>query len=164
MTIDRTTTVAFTGHRTYDGRAAEMLCATIAALYHRGYRTFMSGMAVGFDLAAAEAVIACRAQLPGLHLLCAVPFEEQPRQFSAVDKQRYAALLATADAVEIVCAHYLSECYTLRNNFLIDNASTLIAYYDGSAGGTHYTFRRAQRQRLEIINLFIDPQQTLPGL
>ena len=60
MTEDRLTTVAFTGHRTYGGQAATALRATVGELYARGFRTFLCGMAMGFDLAAAEAVLACR--------------------------------------------------------------------------------------------------------
>ena len=60
MTEDRLTTVAFTGHRTYGGQAAAALRATVGELYARGFRTFLCGMAMGFDLAAAEAVLACR--------------------------------------------------------------------------------------------------------
>ena len=64
MTEDRLTTVAFTGHRTYDGQAAAALRATVGELYARGFRTFLCGMAMGFDLAAAEAVLACRSPRP----------------------------------------------------------------------------------------------------
>ena len=60
MTEERLTTVAFTGHRTYGGQAAAALRATVGELYARGFRTFLCGMAMGFDLAAAEAVLACR--------------------------------------------------------------------------------------------------------
>ena len=47
MTEDRLTTVAFTGHRTYDGQAAAALRATVGELYARGFRTFLCGMAMG---------------------------------------------------------------------------------------------------------------------
>ena len=57
MIADRRTSVAFTGHRTYRGAAADALRRTVGELYARGFRTFLSGMAVGFDLAAAEAEI-----------------------------------------------------------------------------------------------------------
>ena len=46
-------TVAFTGHRTYEGEAQQELAAVLRELYAEGYRTFLSGMARGFDLAAA---------------------------------------------------------------------------------------------------------------
>ena len=56
MIADSRTSVAFTGHRTYRGAAADALRRTVGELYALGFRTFMSGMAVGFDLAAAEAI------------------------------------------------------------------------------------------------------------
>ena len=56
MIPDPCTTVAFTGHRTYCGEAAAALAAAIRGLHAHGFRTFLCGMAVGFDLAAAEAL------------------------------------------------------------------------------------------------------------
>ena len=57
MIPDPCTTVAFTGHRTYCGEASAALAAAIRGLHAHGFRTFLCGMAVGFDLAAAEAVL-----------------------------------------------------------------------------------------------------------
>ena len=75
MYIDAATTAAFTGHRTYSGQANERLCDAVRSLYADGYRTFLSGMAVGFDMAAAECIIALRNELPDIRLVCVVPFE-----------------------------------------------------------------------------------------
>ena len=66
MIPDPCTTVAFTGHRTYCGEASAALAAAIRGLHAHGFRTFLCGMAVGFDLAAAEAVLELRDSLPGL--------------------------------------------------------------------------------------------------
>ena len=81
MFSDRTRTVSFTGHRTYCGEADAALAETLRQLYAEGYRVFISGMAVGFDLAAAEAVLALREAYPEVRLVCAVPFEGQGRRF-----------------------------------------------------------------------------------
>ncbi|MEG2366043.1 MAG: SLOG family protein [Alistipes sp.] len=164
MNFDRTQTVAFTGHRTYDGRANAALLEVLQQLYTEGFRTFMSGMAVGFDLAAAEAVEVLRAAHTDVQLLCAVPFVGQERHFSPADQVRYRALLARADEVIYVCESYCPECYALRNNWLVDRASVVVAWYVGSAGGTRQTVQRARRAQLRIENLWIDPQQKLPGL
>ena len=56
--------MAFTGHRTYRGETGDALSRTLEELCARGFRTFLSGMAVGFDLAAAEAVLALRERCP----------------------------------------------------------------------------------------------------
>ncbi len=64
MTCERSHTAAFTGHRTYRGEAAEALASLLGDLHAEGYRRFLCGMALGFDMAAAEAVLALRAAHP----------------------------------------------------------------------------------------------------
>ena len=51
MTCERSHTAAFTGHRTYRGEAAEALAALLGDLHAEGYRRFLCGMALGFDMA-----------------------------------------------------------------------------------------------------------------
>ncbi|MDE6070127.1 MAG: DUF1273 domain-containing protein [Alistipes sp.] len=167
MIDDLSAAVAFTGHRTYDGRADEALRQTVVACHARGVRTFLSGMAVGFDLAAAEAVLACRDELPGLRLVAVVPFEGQQARFSALDRARFDRVLAAADETIVLSPVYHRGVYTVRNDFLVAHAAHLIAWFDGSPGGTHYTVRRAARFGRRIDNLcpagpaFPGPQPTL---
>ena len=229
MTEDRLTTVAFTGHRTYDGQAAAALRATVGELYARGFRTFLCGMAMGFDLAAAEAVLACRdsqtasalspaaasaaafpsaaasaavppasvlspaaasaaafpsvaasaavppasafspavdsvsaffpephsphTPMPGLRLVAVIPFRGQESRFPAADRERFRRVLAAADHSVTLSPSYHAGCYAVRNNYLVEHAALLVAWYDGSPGGTHYTVRRALVRGLEFINL-----------
>ena len=94
MIADSRTSVAFTGHRTYRGAAADALRRTVGELYARGFRNFLSGMAVGFDLAAAEAVLELRERAPGVRLVAAVPFRGQEMRFSPADRERFRRVLA----------------------------------------------------------------------
>lgn len=139
MIADSRTSVAFTGHRTYRGAAADALRRTVGELYARGFRNFLSGMAVGFDLAAAEAVLELRERAPGVRLVAAVPFRGQEMRFSPADRERFRRVLAEADSVEVLAPAYHRGCYAVRNDFLVDNARVLVAWYDGSPGGTRYT-------------------------
>ena len=233
MTEDRLTTVAFTGHRTYGGQAATALRATVGELYARGFRTFLCGMAMGFDLAAAEAVLACRdsqtasalspaaasaaafpsvaasaavppasvfspaaasaaafpsvaasaavppasafspavdsvsaffpephsphTPMPGLRLVAVIPFRGQESRFPAADRERFRRVLAAADHSVTLSPSYHAGCYAVRNNYLVEHAALLVAWYDGSPGGTHYTVRRALGRGLEFINLHPHP-------
>ena len=153
MIADPRTSVAFTGHRTYRGAAADALRRTVGELYARGFRTFLSGMAVGFDLAAAEAVLELRERMPGVRLVAAVPFRGQEMRFSPADRERFRRVLAEADSVEVLAPAYHRGCYAVRNDFLVDNARVLVAWYDGSPGGTRHTVSRALRRGLEFVNL-----------
>lgn len=87
MQDPRSHTCCFSGYRpekmpfrTYDPDAVQALEAALdrAVEYavSQGYHTFLSGMAAGFDIWAAEAVIRARAH-HDIRLLCAVPHDHQ---------------------------------------------------------------------------------------
>lgn len=153
MAINRLHSVAFTGHRTYQGEAREALFACIRQLADGGFTTFLSGMAQGFDLAAAEAVLALRAEGLAIQLVAVVPFASQANNFSAADRDRFRKILATADEVILLASEYHRGCYQQRNDFLVDHAAHLVAWYNGSRGGTQYTFLRALKHGLTLHNL-----------
>lgn len=159
--FDRDITLCFTGHRSYDGCCDEELRCAIREYYARGYRIFLSGMAVGFDHAAAEAVLQLRGELPGISLVAVVPFEGMERKFSKQARAHYDAILAAADKVVLLAPHYSAGVYAVRNNFLVDTSSATIAYFDGSKGGTAYTVRRTIKALHLYTNLYISPQQDL---
>lgn len=134
-------------------------------------------MAMGFDLAAAEAVLACRdsetgsafspasapdphfpyTPMPGLRLVAVIPFRGQESRFPAADRERFRRVLAAADHSVTLSPSYHAGCYAVRNNYLVEHAALLVAWYDGSPGGTHYTVRRALGRGLEFINLHPHP-------
>ena len=93
------------------------------------------------------------APLPGLTLVAVVPFAGQEGRFSAADRERFRRVLAAADRCVVLAPAYHAGCYAVRNNYLVEHASLLVAWYDGSPGGTHYTVRRALRRGLELVNL-----------
>ncbi len=134
MTCERSHTAAFTGHRTYRGEAAEALASLLGDLHAEGYRRFLCGMALGFDMAAAEAVLALRAAHPEVRLVCVVPFAGQDRRFPAVEQERYRRILEAADETVVLRDDYRPDCYARRNDRLTDGASAVVAWYDGSSG------------------------------
>lgn len=153
MTDPIARTVAFTGHRTCRSEAIAPLRQTIEALYAEGFRRFLSGMALGFDLTAAEQVLACRSAHPDIELVAVIPFAAQAERFPARERQRYGRILTEADEVVCLASHYHAGCYAVRNDYLADHAACLAAWYDGSPGGTRYTVRRAEQRQRRILNL-----------
>ncbi len=156
--MERSKTVAFTGHRSVEGigeaELSRRLDEAIMECYNQGYRMFITGMAVGFDMLAAEAVLRLRATHRDIHLEAAIPFPGQPERFGFVDKQRYAYLLKNADSQTTLSGYYHSGCFHRRNDYMINNASMMIACWDGKpSGGTHYTYTRALQQGLSVVNL-----------
>ena len=154
-------TACFSGHRTYDGSRNEELARVVRELYALGYRNFLCGMAVGFDIEAAEVVLALRQELAGVRVVAVVPFEGMQKGFSEEWKSRFEHIIAEADEVVTLATKYSVEVYTVRNNFLVDNSSACIAYFDGSKGGTAYTVNRAVKSLLRLTNLYHNPQREL---
>ncbi|MDE6710917.1 MAG: DUF1273 domain-containing protein [Alistipes sp.] len=153
MIRDTSATVAFTGHRTYRSEADAALRRKIGELHAAGCRTFLSGMAAGFDLAAAEAVIACRSRLPGLRLVAAVPFEGHINRFSCEDQERFRRIMAAADETVVLSECYHRGVYMVRNDYLVSRAARVVAWFDGSPGGTRYTVQQALRSGRQVDNL-----------
>ncbi len=144
---------AFTGHRTYRHEADELLRRTVARLHASGIRTFLSGMAIGFDLAAAEAVLSCKTGQTDIRLVAVVPFRGQQLRFSAYDRARFERILAEADEAIFLSESYSRGSYAIRNNYLVAHAATLVTWYDGRAGGTRHTVERALAQNRKLIHL-----------
>lgn len=146
--------VAFTGHRTYDGKANELLRATIGELYNKGARHFRVGMAQGFDLAAGEAVVALMHSKEDIILEACIPWPEFNIRFDTASRDRYREVLAHATIVRYAADKYQPAIFHLRNDMLVEGAHTLVAWWDGGKSGTCYTVKRARKLGLIIKNLY----------
>jgi len=151
---------AFSGHRhiSHDSISSlrEILIATILHLYEEGYRTFYCGMAIGFDLLAAEVVVSLRSTISGIEFVSVIPFAGQERYYSPEDKCRYLRLLSQSDRSITIAPSYSKFAYLRRNDYMLQHSSLLIAYLDPnkSQGGTAYTFRKAISMGRKTITLF----------
>ncbi len=120
----------------------------IADLVQRGYTTFLSGMAEGFDMMAAEEVVKLKTINPHIKFIAVIPCHEF-REFSLHD----AEIFNQADEVIAVSDKVETKAYHARNRFMVDNSSTLVCYFDGKGGGTKYTVNYATLHKKQIINL-----------
>ncbi len=149
-------TLCFTGHRYHTASPEDelRLADALETAYADGYRVFISGVAEGFDLAAAEAVLRLREHKPDAVLVAAVPFRRQAAKYGDSDRRRYERILSMADESAILSEHYDYGCYYVRDDWMTGRSSRLICWYDGSDGGTRYTVKSALRGGLEIVNLY----------
>ena len=159
LKFDRTVSAAFTGHRFYDFSQRvfiqERLTSAISEAYDHGIRNFISGFALGIDLMAAQLVQSLKCNLPGISLTAAIPFEGQAERYNIYDTRVYGRLLELADKVIVLSDCYYPRCFLDRDEFMVENASYLIAYYDGrEKGGTYYTIKKARARGIPIINVY----------
>ena len=141
-------TCAFTGHRPQnlpfgfneeDERCIDLKKALreqiINLIENEGVTHFISGMAIGVDMYAAEIVLGLKASYLGITLESAIPCESQ--------------------AATLIQTHYTPDCMDKRNRYMVDHADVLIAVWDGSPSGTGKTVRYAHQQGKSVT--IIDP-------
>lgn len=153
----------FTGHRPEKLHCGEeivraKLAREIDRAIAEGYRTFISGMARGVDIWAAEIVLERRKENPALRLICALPYPGFGDRWGKEWKGRYQAILAEADLEKAVCPSFFMGSYQKRNEWMVDHAGRVIAVYDGEAGGTRNTILYAQKRKVEVRILSSDDQ------
>lgn len=152
-------TAAFTGHRWYDSSrkqcVIEKLESCVREAYKNGITNFISGMAIGFDLLAADLVLSLKQECPAITLTAALPFGEQASRFNERNKSRYYKCLSQADDIVILSNDYTAKCYLERDRFMVEHSSLLIACYDGrNKGGTFWTVNYAARIGKNVINIY----------
>lgn len=168
MQILRASACAFTGHRPksfpwgYNEDdpdcvlLKQVLAEQINALVEDGVTGFISGMALGVDLWAAQIVLELRKKNPLLNLCCALPCEGQERKWPFYAQAQYRSILKQADKTVWVGKEYSSDCMLTRNRYMVDQASVLLAVYNGTyRSGTGMTVRYAESKHRKII--IIDP-------
>ena len=162
------TACAFTGHRPksfpwgYDetspacGMLKEVLAGQIKALADNGVTEFISGMAQGTDLWAAQIVLDLRENNPAIRLCCALPCDNQEMKWPNPMQRQYCSILEKADKVVRTGRVYTKSCMLDRNRYMVDHAGILLAVYNGSyRSGTGMTVRYAESRQRRII--LIDP-------
>lgn len=151
-------TCCFTGHRPEKLTRSELdIChdleAEIRKAITEGYTTFISGMAQGVDIWAAEIVLRLRQEGQALQLICAIPYEGFEAGWTADWQRRYRSVLQSADAVNYICARRCRGCYHIRNRWMVDRSSRIIAVYAGQSGGTKATIDYASRNSISIFQI-----------
>lgn len=144
---------AVTGHRIvgedFDGAALEVKLKKIASL---GYEIFLVGMAIGFDLECFAALKRLREKGENIKICAVIPCSDQSVRFDEQEKKAYNDFIASADYTVKEDKPYYKNCMLVRNDFLVDNSSLLLAYYDGrKTGGTAYTISRAVKRGVDVV-------------
>ena len=147
---------AFTGHRTLDALfSPRKLKKEIKKLILAGVDTFYNGMAMGFDLLAAEKTLELKKKYPHIRLILCIPCYNQERNFSEKDKGRYAEICKKADEKVVLADGYYRGCMQNRNRYMVERADVLIAHCNKDEGGAAYTVRCFKKCKPEREIIFV---------
>ncbi len=131
----------------------ERISNQIGRLIADGANEFYTGMALGVDTWAAEAVLEHRKSHPEIKLIAVIPCPEQPSKWNSADRKRYRTILEKCDRTLTISPFYTRDCMHKRNRALVELCDVLIAVYDGKKGGTQYTvdFAKSRGKRVLVI-------------
>ncbi len=146
----------FTGHRPEklgmpEWRLRLMLKKAIRQAVQDGFTTYITGMAKGVDLIAAEIVLNLRRRDSRLKLICALPHPDFGQHWDGGWTERFQRVLAAADLTRCVCPGFSYNSYQIRNQWMVDHSSLVIAVFNGESGGTKNTLDYAEKTGVPCV-------------
>lgn len=149
-------TCVFTGHRELSTDfSKKKLKEAVKTLITRGVDTFLCGMAMGFDLIAAETVLSLKRKNPDVKLVACIPCIGQEKYFSKADQKRYVTAVNKADEKVILSDSYYRGCMQVRDKYMAERGDVMIAYCKKEEGGAAYTVRCFQKAHPENEIIFL---------
>lgn len=146
----------FTGHRPEKLKLSEQKLAAqlemeIKRAIASGFTTYITGMAKGVDLIAAEIVLRLRERDDRLKLICALPHPGFGQHWGGGWTERFQRVLAQADLSRTICPNFSRASYQTRNEWMVRHSALVIAVFNGEPGGTKNTLDFAQRSNVPCV-------------
>lgn len=118
----------------------------------------ISGCALGIDQWWMETGI--KLNLP---VIAAVPFKGFDSKWPISSQKYLQELLDKCQEVKYICEPgYAAYKLQKRNEWMVDNCDLLIAYWDGSSGGTKNCWDYAVKQKKDLIR--VDPNELVGSI
>lgn len=156
MDLDINKTCCFTGHRPEKiDEDINVIKANLEKEIRKaidlGYDTFISGMAEGVDIWAAEIVLRIKEQNDNIKLICAVAYNGTEKKRTPEEQEKFHDILNRSDGAEFMNRKYATWVFFARDEWMIDRASYVIAVYNGTGGGTEHTLKYAVEKERKIV-------------
>lgn len=147
-------TCAVSGHRKIDNTldVERLKNIFISLIKEANIRTFLIGMAVGFDTICFNLLEEIK-KTERIKIVAVIPCEKQDINYSAEQKKEYVRMLSVADEKIYVSLEYTKECMLKRNRYLVDNSSIIIVYERRKNSGTSYTKSYAIKKGVSVIKV-----------
>lgn len=148
--------VCFTGHRPekltrHEKAIKKDLEKEIRQAVAGGLNVFITGMARGVDIWAAQIVLMLRDEGYDVKLMCVCPYEGFERSWNQEWQKAYREILAAADFVKYVCEGYNRTCFQARNEWMVNHSARVIAVFNGEKSGTKNTIDYAMKVGVPVV-------------
>lgn len=93
---------------------------------------FISGMDIGFEQFAAEAVLEMKEKYPQITLEGVLPHEMHSINWSTDQRKKYYSIMEKSDREVLLQYHYTDDCMRKRNLYMINKCKHIIFFKDGT--------------------------------
>lgn len=127
----------------------------VEELVRDGYHHFISGGAAGFDLLAAEAVLARRKEFGDVSLYLYVPYSTVFGLRSHVSSRLRSIALQSRE-IKISSATPTRYAPLVRDRQMVEASDICVSYLEPGTekGGTLYTVAQARKKGIDVIDLY----------
>ena len=151
-------TCCFTGHRPEKLIWSEQIIINvlereIKQSVKEGFVNYITGMARGADIWAAEIIMKMKKEGDPIKLICAVPYNGFEMRWVIDWQLRYKTILKFADEIYYISPYYHMGCFQKRNKWMVDHSNRVIAVYNGEKGGTQNTILYAKKNLIQVKNV-----------
>ena len=118
--------------------------------------TYVSDAGKAYDFNAAEKLIELKETCKDIFIVACIPFIGQESRFSPTDQERYNKVINSVDSKVIIARTFSKQSYLLRNIYMLEHSSIVVAYFDTNIkkGGTFFTYNKAIKMGKEVRNIF----------
>lgn len=138
------------------------LTGEIINFYNQGVRTFWIGGSIGVDTWAGEIIAELKKQkaYEDMRLCVALPFPGFKERYDPKQQTRLRDILRACDEQVITSEVESRNAYRIRNEYMVDQSTCLLAVYDNDRSirsGTGMTFNYAKKKKqLPVILIHPD--------
>lgn len=115
---------------------------------------YISGMAAGVAMYAAETVLDLKEKYPYISLECVLPCVTYSDKWQRELRKRYFCVISKCDKETLIQRYYSKNCMHKRDQYIVDQSNIVLAVWDGRPGGTSHIFQCALKQGrpVEVIH------------
>lgn len=139
----------FEGSQRFDLWADEM-DRLIRRLNGEGVTTFITSMNRGAETLCAASVLNLKSQRPGVRLEVAVPFEEQAKEWSEAERDRYFDIISKCDAEALVSNRFTLASADRCYEYMLSRSEVVIIS-ESTAKDLEYVLKSNKNQNKRYI-------------
>ena len=121
-------------------------------LYCKGYDSFWLNCEYGVPLWCGE-IITALAMYNDIELNIAMPYEEQSTNWVEEHRDRFFAVHADSDHVELISNQYTEDCYELADEYMIDESDLVVIVGNPDQNNSLRKYAESMGVKVEYFSL-----------